>query len=209
MWNWLNCFFYNVTVKKGHFILSWFWGKYDLVFHPSIPPSKHLCVDFIYFNFILILYSIYWTFSDLGVNVNVFMRYVSISSKADLEYTASCFTSVKSALHPSSWAEVKLSSWNLTVNVFPHQLQPLPGILSTEWTQHSWVIVHRTKTSTHCGMCSQMRPCIVQEINRIGQVFILLFCSSWNKSATKAYFLVSLEYLDTIKSEGLCIKKNV
>lgn len=103
------------------------------------------------------------------------------------------FTSAKSALHPGPWAEVKLSSWNQTVNVFPHQLQPLPGILycdfSTEWTQHSRVIVHLTKTSTRCGMCSQMRPCIVQEINRIGQVFILLFCSSWTKVQQRPIFL--------------------
>lgn len=124
---------------------------------------------------------------------HIFMRFnhISISSKADLKSTQHQFHFIfsplrgflKSALHHGPGAEVKLASWNQTVNLFPHQLQPLPGILycdfSTEWTQHSRVIVHLTKPSTYCGMCSQMRSCIVHEINRISQVFIVLFCSSW------------------------------
>ncbi len=134
-------------------------------------------------------------FSDLGVNVNwtyfhEIQPYIHIFQGWPQKYAASISLHfsplrgfLKSALHHGPGAEVKLSSWNQTVNLFPHQLQPLPGILycdfSTEWTQHSWVIVHLTKTSTYCGMCSQMRSCIVHEINRISQVFIVLFCSSW------------------------------
>lgn len=82
-----------------------------------------------------------------------------------------------SELNPGLWAEVKSNSQTCFLTNYSH-FQEFSTVTFPQNepnnSEQSNKPNNLTKTSTHCGMCSQMRPCIVYAVNRISQVFIML-----------------------------------